>query len=156
MPPDPTSEIASRCSTTSTRSTCPYCGVGCGVLIEHDGARIHNVQGDPAHPANFGKLCTKGATLHLSARLDQRVLTPWMRANKTAARAPISWDAALNHSAERFARVIQEHGPDAVGFYISGQLMTEDYYVFNKLVKGLIGTNNVDTNSRLCMSLLKT
>ena len=135
-----------------TRSTCPYCGVGCGVLIDHDGARIHNVQGDPAHPANFGKLCTKGATLHLSARPEQRVLTPWLRESKTAARRPATWEAALAHCAGNFARVIREHGPDAVGFYISGQLMTEDYYVFNKLVKGLIGTNNVDTNSRLCMS----
>ena len=137
---------------TSTRSTCPYCGVGCGVLIEHDGKRIRNVTGDPAHPANFGKLCTKGSTLHLSARLDHRVMTPWLRANKTAERAPVRWDAALDHCAEKFAQVINEHGPDAVGFYISGQLLTEDYYVFNKLVKGLIGTNNVDTNSRLCMS----
>ena len=84
---------------TITRSTCPYCGVGCGVLIEHDGKRIYNVQGDPAHPANFGKLCTKGSTLHLSARMDQRVLTPWMRANKTTARTPTGWDAALSHSA---------------------------------------------------------
>ena len=137
---------------TQTRSTCPYCGVGCGVIIEHDGTRIHNVSGDAAHPANFGKLCTKGATLHLTAGLDNRVLTPWLRKNKTAARAPASWDTALDHCAERFADVIREHGPDAVGFYISGQLLTEDYYVFNKLVKGLIGTNNVDTNSRLCMS----
>ena len=136
----------------TTRSTCPYCGVGCGVLIEHDGTRISNVRGDPEHPANFGKLCTKGSTLHLSARLDHRVLTPWLRATKTAARAPASWDVALNHCAEKFAQVIQQHGADAVGFYISGQLLTEDYYVFNKLVKGLIGTNNVDTNSRLCMS----
>ena len=144
--------IASDPASDVTRSTCPYCGVGCGVLIEHDGTRIHNVQGDPAHPANFGKLCTKGATLHLSARPEQRLHTPWLRASKTAARRPVSWDAALEHAAEKFARVIREHGPDAVGFYISGQLMTEDYYVFNKLVKGLIGTNNVDTNSRLCMS----
>ncbi len=139
-------------SATTTRSTCPYCGVGCGVLIEHDGARIRNVKGDPAHPANFGKLCTKGSTLHLSARLDHRILTPWQRDTKTVARRPASWNAALEHCAEKFAHVIQQHGPDAVGFYISGQLLTEDYYVFNKLVKGLIGTNNVDTNSRLCMS----
>ena len=135
-----------------TRSTCPYCGVGCGVIIEHDDARIHNVSGDPAHPANFGKLCTKGSTLHFTSGLDNRVLTPWLRKCKTIARVPASWDAALEHCAERFANVVRDHGPDAVGFYISGQLLTEDYYVFNKLAKGLIGTNNVDTNSRLCMS----
>ena len=136
----------------TTRSTCPYCGVGCGVLIEHDGVAISNVRGDLDHPANFGKLCTKGATLHLSARPDHRLRTPWLRATKSTSRAPASWNTALDHCASKFTAVIAEHGADAVAFYISGQLMTEDYYVFNKLVKGLIGTNNVDTNSRLCMS----
>ena len=135
-----------------TRSTCPYCGVGCGVIIEHDGAAIVNVRGDPAHPANFGRLCIKGSTLHLSARAENRALHPELRASRQAAREVVSWDRALDACAEKFAAVIRDHGPDAVGFYISGQLMTEDYYVFNKLAKGLIGTNNVDTNSRLCMS----
>jgi len=135
-----------------TKSTCPYCGVGCGVIIEHDGRAISGVRGDPDHPANLGRLCTKGTTLHLSARLENRALAPEMRASRELPRSPVSWDAALDACADKFAQVIREHGPDAVGFYISGQLMTEDYYVFNKLAKGLIGTNNVDTNSRLCMS----
>ena len=135
-----------------TRSTCPYCGVGCGVIIEHDGKAISGVRGDPTHPANLGRLCTKGTTLHLTARPENRALVPELRPSKHLPRAPVSWDAALDACADTFARVIREHGPDAVGFYISGQLLTEDYYVFNKLVKGLIGTNNVDTNSRLCMS----
>ena len=135
-----------------TRSTCPYCGVGCGVLIEHDGARITGVRGDPAHPANFGRLCTKGATLHLTAGHDTRLLHPEYRARRGQARARIGWEAAIDVAARRFAEVIAEHGPDAVAFYISGQLLTEDYYVFNKAMKGLIGSNNVDTNSRLCMS----
>jgi assimilatory nitrate reductase catalytic subunit len=135
-----------------TRATCPYCGVGCGVLIEHDGARITGVRGDPAHPANFGRLCTKGATLHLSAGHDTRLLHPEYRARRGEARARIGWEAAIEVAAQRFAEVIAEHGPNAVAFYISGQLLTEDYYVFNKAMKGLIGSNNVDTNSRLCMS----
>ncbi len=138
--------------THETRSTCCYCGVGCGVIIEHDRDRITGVRGDPEHPANFGRLCTKGSTLHLSTRQDTRALYPELRTTRELPRSRVSWDTALEHAAERFAAIIREHGPDAVAFYISGQLLTEDYYVFNKLAKGLIGTNNVDTNSRLCMS----
>ncbi|MBT9462983.1 nitrate reductase [Hydrogenophaga sp.] len=141
---------------TTTRSTCPYCGVGCGVLIDSVGSQITDVRGDPDHPANFGKLCTKGQTLHLTASpaiaLQTRLLQPMQRLQRGAPAQPLAWDAALDLATERFASVIESHGPDAVGFYISGQLLTEDYYVFNKLAKGLIGTNNVDTNSRLCMS----
>ena len=141
---------------TDTRSTCPYCGVGCGVIIESTGADITGVRGDPDHPANFGRLCTKGSTLHLTASrtvaMQTRLSQPQWRAQRDAPRQVVSWDAAISTAADRFADIIQTHGPDAVGFYISGQLLTEDYYVFNKLAKGLIGTNNVDTNSRLCMS----
>ena len=133
-----------------TRSTCPYCGVGCGVLIESDGAQITGVRGDPEHPANFGRLCTKGQTLHLTASapitLHQRLRVPLLGGRE------VGWDEALDTAADRFSAIATEHGADALGFYISGQLLTEDYYVFNKLAKGLFGTNNVDTNSRLCMS----
>jgi len=139
-----------------TRSTCPYCGVGCGVIIESDGAQITGVRGDPDHPANFGRLCTKGSTLHLTATAtvtrQTRLLQPMRRAARGAEPAPIAWDTALDGAVDKFEQVIRDHGPDAVGFYVSGQLLTEDYYVFNKLAKGLIGTNNIDTNSRLCMS----
>jgi assimilatory nitrate reductase catalytic subunit len=114
--------------------------------------RIISVKGDPDHPANFGRLCTKGATLHLSAKMDNRALYPEMRLSRDLPRKRVSWDISLDFLAEKFAQTIEKHGPDSVAFYISGQLMTEDYYVFNKLAKGLIGTNNVDTNSRLCMS----
>jgi assimilatory nitrate reductase catalytic subunit len=142
--------------THHTRSTCPYCGVGCGVIIETQGREITGVRGDPDHPANWGKLCSKGTTLHLTAApavtRQTRLLQPLQRLTRTSAPTPLSWDAALDLATNRFAKIITQHGPDAVGFYISGQLLTEDYYVFNKLVKGLIGTNNVDTNSRLCMS----
>ncbi|KVW91315.1 nitrate reductase [Thiobacillus denitrificans] len=133
-------------------SVCCYCGTGCGVLIETDAGKMTGVRGDPMHPANHGKLCTKGTTLHLTAQAGGRALVPELRVSRDEARQRVSWDAALDHAAERFAAIIREHGPDAVGIYISGQLLTEDYYVFNKLAKGLIGTNNVDTNSRLCMS----
>ena len=133
-------------------SVCCYCGTGCGVLIEADAGKITGVRGDPAHPANRGKLCTKGATLALSAQASGRALFPELRAGKASPRRRVSWDVALDHAAEKFGSVIREHGPDAVAFYLSGQLTTEAYYVFNKLAKGLVGTNNVDTNSRLCMS----
>ncbi len=139
-----------------TKSTCPYCGVGCGVIIQSTGNQITGVKGDPDHPANFGRLCSKGSTLHLTASasvtLQTRLLQPWRRLQRGDAPQPVSWVAALQHATDKFSRVIRDHGPDAVGFYVSGQLLTEDYYVFNKLAKGLIGTNNIDTNSRLCMS----
>ena len=142
--------------TKETKSTCPYCGVGCGVIIESSGSQITGVKGDPDHPANFGRLCSKGSTLHLTATQavtrQTRLLQPMRREHRGEAPKPVSWDAALGFASETFAQIIKEHGPDAVGFYVSGQLLTEDYYVFNKLAKGLIGTNNIDTNSRLCMS----
>ncbi len=126
------------------------------MIIESTGDQITGVRGDPDHPANFGKLCSKGSTLALTASAavtrQTRLLQPMRREHRHGAAKPVSWDSALGFAAESFAQIIKEHGPDAVGFYISGQLLTEDYYVFNKLAKGLIGTNNVDTNSRLCMS----
>lgn len=136
----------------TTASTCCYCGVGCGVLIEHDGERILGVSGDHTHPANFGKLCSKGSTLHLTGDLAARALYPELRLGKTLARTRTDWDSALEHAASVFADTLAEHGPDSVAFYISGQLLTEDYYAFNKLARALVGTNNIDSNSRLCMS----
>jgi assimilatory nitrate reductase catalytic subunit len=139
-----------------TKSTCCYCGVGCGVIIRSEGGRITGVRGDPDHPANFGRLCTKGSTLHLTAAPEvtaqARLLHPMRREHRGGPLQRVGWDAALDFAAGSFQQIVREHGPDAVGFYISGQLLTEDYYVFNKLAKGLVGTNNVDTNSRLCMS----
>ncbi|RRW45836.1 molybdopterin-dependent oxidoreductase, partial [Stutzerimonas stutzeri] len=136
----------------TTASTCCYCGVGCGVLIEHDGERILDVAGDPSHPANLGKLCSKGSTLHLTGDLDARAHYPELRLGKGLARGRTDWDSALEHAANVFAETIREHGPDSVAFYVSGQLLTEDYYAFNKLARALVGTNNLDSNSRLCMS----
>ncbi|MEK7943268.1 molybdopterin-dependent oxidoreductase [Pigmentiphaga sp. YJ18] len=137
----------------TTASTCCYCGVGCGVLIDSEGGRITGVRGDPDHPANAGRLCSKGLSLAQTAHSDAgRALRPAWRPRRDAPLAPVDWDTALDHVATRLADVVRRYGPDAVAFYVSGQLLTEDYYVFNKLAKGLVGTNNIDTNSRLCMS----
>lgn len=130
------------------KTTCPYCGVGCGIeatLVDPE-KHIVNIKGDAQHPANFGRLCSKGATLGDTVSLENRLLQPEIN-GRTA-----DWDSALTHVAERFSAIIAEHGPDAVGFYVSGQLLTEDYYVANKMMKGFIGSANIDTNSRLCMS----
>ena len=131
---------------TETKTTCPYCGVGCGVIAtpRPDGSAV--VQGDPAHPANFGRLCSKGAALGETLGLDGRLLEPEVNGDKAG------WDEALDEVAGRFKQTIAEYGADAVAFYVSGQLLTEDYYVANKLMKGFIGSGNIDTNSRLCMS----
>jgi len=124
-----------------TRTTCPYCGVGCGVAVV-DGVP----KGDPAHPANFGRLCSKGAALKDTLNLPDRLTVPTMQGSETG------WDQALNHIAAEFTRIRNEHGPEAIAFYVSGQFLTEDYYAANKLMKGFIGAGNIDTNSRLCMS----
>ena len=129
-----------------TRTTCPYCGVGCGVLARADAHGRVEVQGDPDHPANFGRLCSKGSALGETTSLDGRLIRP--RVNGVAT----DWDIALDLVARTFSETIAAHGPDSVAFYLSGQLLTEDYYVANKLMKGFIGSANVDTNSRLCMA----
>lgn len=129
-----------------TRTTCPYCGVGCGVIIEPDGQNGITVKGDPDHPANRGKLCSKGSALGETVGIEQRLLTPMMHGKS------VDWSTALDTVATRFQKVIAEHGPDAVAFYVSGQMLTEDYYVANKLMKGFMGSANIDTNSRLCMA----
>lgn len=128
------------------RSTCPYCGVGCGVLLRPDGAGGLEVRGDPDHPANHGRLCSKGAALGETVGLRNRLLTPRVGGRETG------WDTALQTVADRFRQTIADHGADSVGFYVSGQLLSEDYYVANKLMKGLVGSANIDTNSRLCMA----
>lgn len=127
------------------RTTCAYCGVGCGVLASARDGRVR-VKGDPAHPANFGKLCGKGQALGETVSAKDRLSYPLIKGER------VSWEEALDHIAERFLHIREAHGPDAIAFYLSGQLLTEDYYAANKLMKGFIGSGNVDTNSRLCMS----
>jgi assimilatory nitrate reductase catalytic subunit len=130
----------------AARTTCPYCGVGCGVVVAREETGAVAVRGDPEHPANFGRLCSKGSALAETIGLEDRLLHPAIDGR------PASWDEAIKHVAEGFSRAVAEHGPDSVAFYVSGQLLTEDYYVVNKLAKGFIGTANIDTNSRLCMA----
>jgi assimilatory nitrate reductase catalytic subunit len=132
------------------RTTCPYCGVGCGVLAKPDGLGGADIAGDPAHPANFGRLCQKGSALGETLCLETRLLHPMVRRDGTLTR--VGWSSALDHVADGFRRIVERDGPDAVAFYLSGQLLTEDYYVANKLMKGFLGSANVDTNSRLCMA----
>jgi len=127
------------------QTTCPYCGVGCGVNVNEKDSQI-TVKGNVDHPANLGRLCVKGSSLHETLVPKNRLLTPKVNGEEA------SWDHALSFTAEKFQKIIEQDGPDAVAFYVSGQLLTEDYYVANKLMKGFIGTSNIDTNSRLCMS----
>ncbi|MEL6959897.1 MAG: molybdopterin-dependent oxidoreductase, partial [Pseudomonadota bacterium] len=129
-----------------TRSTCPYCGVGCGVLLRPDGQGGLSVRGDPDHPANKGRLCSKGSALGQTVGLGHRLLAPQISGVEA------DWDTALSLVADKFTQTVAAHGPDSVAFYVSGQLLTEDYYVANKLMKGFIGSANIDTNSRLCMA----
>jgi len=131
---------------TPTRTTCPYCGVGCGVLATPQPDGSVRIEGDPEHPANRGRLCSKGSALAETLSLDGRLLHPQIEAERA------SWDEALDLVATTFEETIAEHGPDSVAIYGSGQLLTEDYYVANKLMKGFIGSANIDTNSRLCMA----
>ena len=133
------------------RTTCPYCGVGCGVLATPDGKGGAAIAGDPAHPANLGRLCSKGSALGETLGLGARVLHPLMR-NNSGGYDRVDWEVALDAVADRLGAIIAKDGPEAVAFYLSGQLLTEDYYVANKLMKGFIGSPHVDTNSRLCMS----
>ncbi|MFC4255184.1 molybdopterin-dependent oxidoreductase [Croceibacterium xixiisoli] len=128
------------------RTTCAYCGVGCGITATPTGGRSVMIAGDADHPANRGRLCSKGTHLGETVDLTGRLLHP-MIGQKRA-----NWGRALNLVARRFRETIERHGPDSVAFYVSGQLLTEDYYIANKLMKGFIGSANIDTNSRLCMS----
>ncbi|GAA3856266.1 molybdopterin-dependent oxidoreductase [[Pseudomonas] carboxydohydrogena] len=135
----------------AVRTTCPYCGVGCGVLATPDGKGGATIKGDPDHPANYGRLCSKGSALGETLGTHERLLHPMVRCSNGQMEA-VAWDDALDHVAQRLRHIIAKHGRHSVAFYLSGQLLTEDYYVANKLMKGFIGSANVDTNSRLCMS----
>lgn len=134
----------------TVRTACPYCGVGCGVLATPDGSGGAAISGDPAHPANLGRLCSKGSALGETLGLESRLLYPMIRCKGGMQR--VAWSDALDHVASRLKHIVARDGEDAVAFYLSGQMLTEDYYVANKLMKGFLGSANVDTNSRLCMA----
>lgn len=140
-------------SSKTTHTTCPYCGVGCGVTVEVTqtalGEKI-NVRGDAQHPSNYGKLCIKGSNLADTPGLETRVLQPML--GRQAHRQPVDWETAIATISDQFRHCIDQYGRDSIAFYVSGQLLTEDYYVVNKFIKGYLGTANIDTNSRLCMS----
>ncbi len=131
---------------TEIKTSCPYCGVGCGVIAKRDANNEVSIKGDPDHPSNFGRLCSKGSALGETVGLEGRLLRPEINGQEA------NWDQALDLVAQKFSDTIAEHGPDSVAFYVSGQILTEDYYVANKLMKGFIGSANIDTNSRLCMA----
>ena len=164
-------------ATKTIRTTCPYCGVGCGVLAQIDEVGAISVKGDPKHPANFGKLCSKGSALAQTLGTERRLTQPYYQnksasmwqhhrmppeisADATAIKSPdtqpliehTDWNTILGDIAERLSDTIAKYGRDSIMFYVSGQLLTEDYYVANKFIKGFIGNNNIDSNSRLCMS----
>jgi assimilatory nitrate reductase catalytic subunit len=128
------------------RTACPYCGVGCGVSANVAAGRSLIVSGDQAHPANFGRLCSKGGALGSTVGMEGRLLAPMVNGRRS------TWQEATALVAKKFREAVARHGPDSVAFYVSGQLLTEDYYAANKLMKGFIGSGNIDTNSRLCMA----
>ncbi|WP_375241220.1 molybdopterin-dependent oxidoreductase [Polaribacter sp.] len=135
------------------KTTCSYCGVGCGIVVKKDINNKIFVEGDKEHPVNKGMLCSKGMNLHYVANdTSDRILYPEMRWSRSHPKERVSWNDALDRAASVFKSVIKKHGPDSVAFYVSGQSLTEEYYIANKLTKGFLGTNNIDTNSRLCMS----
>ncbi|GAA4900354.1 hypothetical protein GCM10023311_27470 [Flaviramulus aquimarinus] len=138
---------------SEVKTTCSYCGVGCGIIVKKDNNDKVYVEGDKDHPVNKGMLCSKGMNLHYVANdVSDRILYPEMRWSRSHPRERVNWDDALDRAASVFKSIIKKYGPDSVGFYVSGQSLTEEYYIANKLTKGFIGTNNIDTNSRLCMS----
>ncbi|MEO0331786.1 MAG: molybdopterin-dependent oxidoreductase, partial [Bacteroidota bacterium] len=140
-------------SSSSVRTTCSYCGVGCGIIVDQNVRGNINVKGDPDHPVNRGMLCSKGMNLHhVVKNHTDRILYPHMRWSRYHPMQRVSWDTAIQRAAAVFSSIIDRHGSDSVGLYVSGQCLTEEYYLANKLTKGFLGTNNIDTNSRLCMS----
>ncbi|MBD3627806.1 nitrate reductase [Cyclobacterium sp.] len=140
-------------SMVNYKSTCSYCGVGCGINVLKDKKGKISIQGDPEHPVNKGMLCSKGMNLHYVVEdKSDRLLQPQMRWGKSHPLEQVNWNTALDRASAVFKSIIKTHGPDSVAFYVSGQCLTEEYYLVNKLTKGFLKTNNVDTNSRLCMS----
>src|SRR6266849_5787700 len=137
---------------TETATLCPYCGVGCGLVATVEHGRLRSVRGDADYPVNRGRTCRKPLELPAAVHARDRATAPLLRAERNVRFRESSWDEAAPFVARRLQEIVAEHGPEAIAFYISGQLLTEDYYAFNKLAKGFLGTNNVDSNSRLCMS----
>lgn len=136
----------------SVKSVCPYCGVGCGVILDVMNGKVTGVKGDPGHPANRGKLCVKGSSLHKTIHKKDRMRHPLIRKSRSSSFINTDWDNALDTIHRKFGSILEQYGPESLAFHVSGQLLTEDYYTVNKLAKGFLKVNNLDSNSRLCMS----
>ena len=138
--------------TKTVASVCPYCGVGCGMLLETDGTKILKVSGDKSHPSNFGRLCTKGQTSAQALRNSGRMEAAFVRPDRASQSVQTAMDVAITTTAKRLKAILDEHGADALSLYVSGQMSIESQYLVNKLAKGFIRTNNIESNSRLCMA----
>ncbi|MET0360243.1 MAG: molybdopterin-dependent oxidoreductase, partial [Sphingobium sp.] len=136
----------------TVKSVCPYCGVGCGIVMDVAGDRIVKVTGDKSHPTNFGRLCTKGSSCHVPVAAAGRADRAYARLADTADQGSIPMREAIRRTAQGLRTIIDRDGPDAVSLYVSGQMSMEAQYLANKLCKGFIGTNNIESNSRLCMA----
>ncbi|MGA7814887.1 MAG: bifunctional nitrate reductase/sulfite reductase flavoprotein subunit alpha [Caballeronia sp.] len=139
-------------SASPVKSVCPYCGVGCGMLLHVDNEQVVKITGDTEHPANFGRLCTKGSSAHIALRQSGRLENAYVRHDRRAPPVPLPMDQAIADTARRLRVILDNHGPDALSFYVSGQMSIEAQYLVNKLAKGFVGTNNIESNSRLCMA----
>lgn len=139
-------------SSKSIKTVCPYCGVGCGMTLTVEGERVVKVAGNKEHPTNFGRLCTKGSSAHLALRESGRLERAFVRDRRDQDPVPTPMDRAIAETARRLRAILDEHGPDALSFYVSGQMSFEAQYLINKLSKGFVGTNNIESNSRLCMA----
>ncbi|MGE0681700.1 MAG: molybdopterin-dependent oxidoreductase [Candidatus Binatia bacterium] len=146
----------SETAASTIKTVCPYCGVGCGMLLQVENKRVVKVSGDKTHPANFGRLCAKGLTCAEAIHVPGRLETAYLRTERRQDVTPVDIDSAITFTARKLRAIIDQYGPDSVAFYVSGQMSTEAQYVVNKLSKGFIGTNNIDSNSRLCMSSAAT
>ncbi|AOW95207.1 reductase [Rhodococcus sp. WMMA185] len=144
--------------TSTVKSACSYCGVGCGIVLEvgidpeTKARRVISASGDKEHPANFGRLCTKGATSAEMLVAGGRMETGYLRDERGQSPAAVNVDAAISETARRLKAILDEHGPDALSFYVSGQMSIEAQYLITKLAKGFVGTNQIESNSRLCMA----
>ncbi len=137
---------------SSIKTVCPYCGVGCGLVMEVAEGKVVKVTGDRSHPSNFGRLCTKGSTSAKALRESGRMESAYMRSDRTREPVEIAMDAAIKKTADGLRQILDKDGADAIAFYVSGQMSMEAQYLANKLAKGFVGTNNIESNSRLCMA----
>jgi sulfite reductase (NADPH) flavoprotein alpha-component len=139
-------------SSASVKTVCPYCGVGCGMVMQVEDGQVVKISGDKEHPANFGRLCTKGSSAHVALRKSGRLENAFERSDRNNDPIPLPLDQVIADTGRRLRTLLDTHGPDALSFYVSGQMSIEAQYLVNKLAKGFVGTNNIESNSRLCMA----